>query len=47
MIRCLFFQSPDHEDDEAGDEMVQQECLQIFSGKDYIMEPGVFGMLKM
>lgn len=39
--------SPDHDDDEAGDEIVQQECLDIFGGRDYIMEPGVFGMLKM
>lgn len=38
--------SPEHEDEEMGDEAVQAECLETFSNKDSIMEPGVFIMLK-
>ncbi|XP_052815381.1 negative elongation factor D-like isoform X1 [Mya arenaria] len=38
--------SPEHDDDEMGDESVQQECLETFASRDYIMEPGVFLMLK-
>lgn len=38
------FQSP--EEEEENDEVVQQECLEEFSSKDYIMEPGIFSMLK-
>ncbi|KAL3859935.1 hypothetical protein ACJMK2_010114 [Sinanodonta woodiana] len=37
--------SPDH-DDEENDEAVQQECLEAFASTDYIMEPGIFSMLK-
>ncbi|KAL4235100.1 hypothetical protein ACF0H5_006738 [Mactra antiquata] len=39
--------SPDHDDEEMGDESVRQECLDTFASKDFIMEPGVFAMLKM
>ena len=47
VTKSYYLQSPDHDDDEAGDEIVRQECLEIFGARDYIMEPGVFGMLKM
>ncbi|XP_045193962.1 negative elongation factor D-like [Mercenaria mercenaria] len=39
--------SPEHDDEEMGDDAVQQECLETFGTKDFIMEPGVFSMLKM
>jgi hypothetical protein len=29
-----------------GDDAVQMECLETFATKDFIMEPGVFSMLK-
>ncbi|KAJ8316708.1 hypothetical protein KUTeg_005738 [Tegillarca granosa] len=38
-------ESPDQEDEEEN-MAIQQECLGVFSSKDYIMEPGVFNMLK-
>jgi len=41
----LFFQSPDMEDEEEN-MVIQQECQSAFECKDFIMEPGVFQMLK-
>ncbi|XP_002739542.1 negative elongation factor D [Saccoglossus kowalevskii] len=32
----------DEQDQEQNDALIQQECLDNFSSKDYIMEPGVF-----
>lgn len=39
-------QSPEQDDDQENEQAVQQECLDMFSGSDYIMEPGVFNQLK-
>lgn len=39
----------DHEveaDDEEENQAIQEGCLEIFSSNDFIMEPGVFNMLK-
>jgi len=33
-------------DDEEENEAIQDGCLEIFSSNDFIMEPGVFNMLK-
>lgn len=39
--------SPDEDDEDEEEKMAaQQECVDLFSSKDYIMEPGVFGTLK-
>lgn len=39
--------SPDEDDEDEEEKMAaQQECVDLFSSKDYIMEPGVFSTLK-
>ena len=51
-IQCqilLLLQMSDHDpdvDDEEENEAIQGGCLEIFSSNDFIMEPGVFNMLK-
>lgn len=37
--------SPEREEEED-DEAVRQECVESFTSRDYIMEPGVFNLLK-
>uniref|UniRef100_A0A8C5QZP7 Negative elongation factor complex member C/D n=1 Tax=Leptobrachium leishanense TaxID=445787 RepID=A0A8C5QZP7_9ANUR len=44
-VELLHLQDEDYCEGED-DEEVQQECLQKFSGKDYIMEPAIFNTLK-
>ena len=49
MLTYVFiFQSPepDDEEEEEDNDAVQAECLEAFASRDYIMEPGVFNMLK-
>jgi len=45
-IYAIVWQSPDQDDDQENEQAVQSECLEMFSGTDYIMEPGVFNQLK-
>lgn len=39
-------ESPEPDDEQENEQAVQNECLDMFSGTDYIMEPGVFNQLK-
>ena len=46
-VTKFFLKSPEEDEEDEEEKLAaQQECLELFSCKDYIMEPGVFSTLK-